>query len=257
MAFEQALPPVQPVAEPAPWKDRTLWGHADMAMAIGIVIGAIILIGTPAYVVAVIIAGGVDVVTDSDIAMAVVIGASSLVEVVLLIVAIRFTVGKYKVSWAALGLRRPRRGGYWFPVPLFFAAMIVLFSYVAIISVIGIEAKANVSEDLRDSTLRLTMVGLSSLSLAPFMEEVFFRGFLFGGLRGRWGVLGAALGSGLLFAIAHFSEPSSLAVLPAIGMIGVLFAWGYYYTGSLFAPIVTHFVWNLSTFIAIATGVAT
>ncbi|MCH7565981.1 MAG: CPBP family intramembrane metalloprotease [Gemmatimonadetes bacterium] len=154
----------------------------------------------------------------------------------------------------ALGLRRPRRGGYWFPVPLLFAGTIILFLYVSIISAIGIEVEANVSKDLRDSTLRLTMVGITSLILAPFIEEVFFRGFLFGGLQGRWGVPRAALGSGLIFGLAHFAEPSSLAILPAIGMIGALFAWGYYYTGSLYVPIAAHFVWNLFTFIALATG---
>lgn len=207
--------------------------------------------------VALIIAGGFNVLTDNDISMAILIGASALVEIVLLIVASLFTVRKYNVSWAALGLRRPRRGGYWFPVPLFLAGTIILSLYVAIISAIGIEAKANVSDDLRDSTLRLTLVGITSLTLAPFMEEVFFRGFLFGGLRGRWGMPRAALGSALLFGLAHFAEPSSLAILPAIGMIGALFAWGYYYTGSLYGPIVTHFVWNLLTFITVATGVAT
>ena len=248
---------MQPAAEPAAQRNRTPWGYADMAMAIGIAIGAAILVGAPAFVVALIIAGGIDVLTDNNISMAILIGAAGVVEIALLIIATLFTVRKYNVSWAALGLRRPRRGGYWFPVPLFFAGTIVLFLYVAIISIIGIEAEANVSRDLRDSTLRLTMVGITSLTLAPFIEEVFFRGFLFGGLQGRWGVPRAALGSGLIFGLAHFAEPSSLVVLPAIGMIGTLFAWGYYYTGSLYAPIAAHFVWNLLTFIALATGVAT
>ena len=250
MAFEQALPPV----EPAPQRSRTPWGYADMAMAIGIAIGAVILVGAPAFVVALIIAGDFNVLTDNDISMAILIGAAGVVEIALLIIATLFTVRKYNVSWAALGLCRPRRGGYWFPVPLLFAGTIILFLYVSIISAIGIEVEANVSKDLRDSTLRLTMVGITSLILAPFIEEVFFRGFLFGGLQGRWGVPRAALGSGLIFGLAHFAEPSSLAILPAIGMIGALFAWGYYYTGSLYVPIAAHFVWNLFTFIALATG---
>ncbi len=234
--------PVAPTDEAATRKDRAPWGYADMAMAIGIVIGATILIVIPAAVLAVIIAGGA--LDDDDEVLG--IGLTFVFEGFLLVAAALFSVRKYRLSWSSLGLRLPMRGGYWFPLPVFFAALTILLAYGAIISLMGIEAD---TPDAPDSTIGIILLGILALVLAPFMEEVFFRGFLFGGLRGRWGVAGAAFATGLLFALVHFQDVSSLAVLPLIGIIGMLFAWGYYYTGSLLAPVVAHFMFNLMSFL--------
>jgi len=248
MTFEQTLPPVEPAAEPVPPEDRTPWGYADMAMAIGIVIGSLVVISIPIIVIVSAFAGG-NLEDGSDAERALEVGISFLLEGVLLLVAAMFSIGKYKLSWSALGLRTPERGGYWFQIPLFFAALAVFGAYVAIITALGVDAEGNVPEDAFDSTVLIVFLGVLSLGLAPFMEEVFFRGFLFGGLRGRWGLVGAAFASGLLFAAAHFSGLSTLPLLPVIGIIGILFAWGYYYTGSLFAPILAHFLFNLMSFL--------
>lgn len=247
--------PLAVTAPPAPPGERTPWGYADMAMAIGMVIGALILLSIPLIIIVAIVAGG-EIEDDDDGVTAAVIGAGFLLEGFLLLAAALFSVAKYNLSWSTLGLRPPRRGGFWLPLPLFFAALAVFVSYAAIVTAIGGEVEGNVAEGTFDSTLLIVLLGILSLALAPFMEEVFFRGFLFGGLRGRWGVLGAALASGFLFALAHFQDPSTLPVLPVIGIIGMLFAWAYYYTGSLFAPIVAHFSFNLVSFIFGVLGVA-
>ena len=82
------------------------------------------------------------------------------------------------------------------------------------------------------------------------MEETFFRGFVFGGLSKRFSFLGAALISGFLFAIAHM-DPTLLIPFTAVGMI---FAAGYAYTGSLWTTIAAHFTFNLiSLTITLAT----
>jgi len=227
-----------------------------MAMAIGVVIGALILLAVPLIIIVGIVADG-EIEDDDEAVTAVVIGAGFLLEGFLLLAAALFSVAKYNLSWATLGLRPPRRGGFWFPLPLFFAALAVFISYVAVVTVIGWEVEGNVAEETFDSTIPIVLLGILSLGLAPFMEEVFFRGFLFGGLRGRLGVLGAALASGLLFAFAHFQDLSTLPLLPVIGIIGMLFAWAYYYTGSLFAPIVAHLFFNLVSFIFGVLGVTT
>jgi membrane protease YdiL (CAAX protease family) len=85
------------------------------------------------------------------------------------------------------------------------------------------------------------------------MEETFFRGFLFGGLRGRWGFFAAALASGLLFAVAHI-DPLVFIPFTAVGMI---FAWGYVYSGSLLASVIAHLLFNSISFGLAVSGVAT
>ncbi len=248
--------PVAPTDEAAAPKGRTPWGYADMAMAIAVVVGSVIIVLIPIIIVIGIVAGG-EIDDDDESVTAVTIGAGFLLEALLLLAVALFTVGKYKLRWSELGFRPPRRGGYWFPAPLFFAAFAILLVNAGIASALGTDAEGNVPDELFDSVLLVVLLGILSLGLAPIMEETFFRGFLFGGLRGRWGLLGAAFASGLLFALAHFTGLPSLPLLPAIGMIGMLFAWAYYYTGSLFAPIGAHFLFNLAAFLIGVSGVAT
>lgn len=248
--------PAVPVDEaPAP-KDRTPWGYADMAMAIAVVVGSVFVVLIPIIIVIGLVTSG-ELEDEDDSVTAVTLGAGFLLEVLLLIAVALFTVRKYNIRWSALGFRPPKRGGYWFPLPIFVAAFVILFVNAGIASAVGADVEGNVSDELFDSVFLIVLLGILSLVLAPIMEETFFRGFLFGGLRGRWGLLGAALGSGLLFTLAHFTGLSSLPLLPAIGMIGMLFAWSYHYTGSLFAPIGGHFLFNLTAFIFGVAGVGT
>ena len=248
--------PVAPTDDVAALKGRTPWGYADMAMAIAVVVGSVFVVLIPIIIVIGIVTGG-ELDDDDESVTAVTIGAGFLLEALLLLAAALFSVRKYNLSWSSLGLRAPKRGGYWFPVPIFFAAFVILFVNAGIASAAGTDVEGNVSDELFDSALLIVLLGIVSLGLAPLMEETFFRGFLFGGLRGRWGLLGAAFASGLLFSLAHFTGLSSLPLLPAIGMIGMLFAWSYHYTGSLFAPIGGHFLFNLAAFIFGVAGVST
>ena len=223
-----------------------------MAMAIGIVIGVTFLIVAPAAVVAVIIAGDADL-GDNEAAMAVLLGANVLLEVFLLVAVALFTVGKYNVSWASVGLRMPRRGSWWLPLALLFGALVVVWTYFAILFALGVEPQGNIPDDVFDSVPLVVLVGVLSLALAPFMEEMFFRGFLFGGLRGRWGVFLAALATGFLFSLAHI-DPLLYVPFTAVGM---LFAWGYVYSGSIVAGMIAHLLFNGISFGLAVSGVAT
>ncbi len=54
----------------------------------------------------------------------------------------------------------------------------------------------------QDMASRLLIFGMVAVA-APFFEELFFRGALFGGLRTRWGWVVCAVISGVLFAVVH------------------------------------------------------
>src|SRR3972149_6574814 len=226
MAFEQTLPPIEQVAGPPASGGPPRWGYADMAMAIGIVIGGTILVALPAAAVAALIAGGSDVSSD-DAALGVLLGVNLLLELFLLVAVALFTVRKYKVSWAMVGLRLPERGSWWLPLALLGGALVVIWTYFAIIAALGAEPTSNIPDEAFDSVPLIVLVGILSLALAPVMEETFFRGFLFGGLRGRWGVFFAALSTGFLFSLAHL-DPLVFIPFTAVGMI---FALGHVYPG--------------------------
>ena len=95
-------------------------------------------------------------------------------------------------------------------------------------------------------TLKLVALGILVILAAPISEEVFFRGFLFGGLRGRMSFWPAAILSGLLFGLVHL--PGGALQVPPLAVFGVLLAWLYERTGSLGPPIVMHMIQNTISF---------
>lgn len=173
-----------------------------------------------------------------------------VLEAVLLASVLFFTVRKYRVSLAAIGLRKPERGSWWLPILLLAAAWGMLLIYAVVLAGIGVELEGDVPEETYESAGPIITLALLSLVAAPFVEEVFFRGFVFGGLRGRWGVgLGIAV-SGALFGAAHLGNPGGLLIFVPISLIGMLFAWGYFYSASLTASIIAHLLFNLVSYAA-------
>jgi membrane protease YdiL (CAAX protease family) len=85
--------------------------------------------------------------------------------------------------------------------------------------------------------------------VAPVGEEVFYRGFLFGGLRGRLGFWGAALISGGLFGLSHVAGGAVL--VPLLFVFGLTQAFLYERRRSLVAPIAAHAMFNLIGFAVI------
>ena len=91
--------------------------------------------------------------------------------------------------------------------------------------------------------------------VAPFGEELVFRGLLFPWLRGRLGVAAAAVLSGLVFALLH----GALILIPALTAIGTALALLYHRCGSLWPVIVAHGAFNaimvILLYAALAAGV--
>lgn len=94
--------------------------------------------------------------------------------------------------------------------------------------------------------LALVALGVLVVGAAPLSEEVFFRGFFFGGLRGRLPFWAAAAISGVLFGLVHI--PSGVAQAPPLAVLGILLAWLYERTGSLGPPILMHAIQNAIAF---------
>lgn len=76
--------------------------------------------------------------------------------------------------------------------------------------------------------------------IGPFSEEVFFRAFLFPGLAGRVGWIGAGAVSAALFAVSH----GSFGVMIPAFFTGGLLAWLYWRTGSLWPCLLAHAAQN-------------
>ena len=250
MSFPEAFePPVPVAASPG----RVPWGLADVALALGVLIIAAIFIIVPALVAAAIIADDPDHLMDDPEALAILLGANLVLEAALIGVALIFSVGKYRCRLGDLGFRLPQKGGLWLPIAVLFAAYFIVSVYFGIVTVIDwepLEPESTVPEAVFDSPVALPIAAVLALLFAPLMEEAFFRGFVFGSLRSRWGLLSGALASGLLFAALHFD----VGTLVPFTLIGVLFALAYAYSGSLFAAVVAHFLFNAVSFLVSLGG---
>ena len=88
------------------------------------------------------------------------------------------------------------------------------------------------------------LLGVLVVFVGPVFEELMFRGWLMGGLREKWGDTAAVVASSALFAVIHGDLPG----MPALFALGLVFGWVYRRSGSLWASILVHGMWNATTF---------
>jgi membrane protease YdiL (CAAX protease family) len=150
-----------------------------------------------------------------------------------------------------LGLRR---------APLKFTAGVAAMGILAFFlfslvyaAIVQPDEPQKVVDDLGANTNTLLLVAgaLVVIVVAPVCEELFFRGFLYRVLRLRMAFWAAALIDGLVFGLVHASS-TSLAALPILAFLGIVFCYVYERTGTLFATIAMHALNN-----TISYGVAT
>jgi hypothetical protein len=153
-------------------------------------------------------------------------------------------------SVGALGLRSSRATrdlavGAWFGVGLFaLVAFLILPLVIAAWSALTGSRPGPIEQPIvsADPTgVQLVLGAIAAVVGAPLGEEVFFRGFLFGSLRGRLGFVRGAAISAVIFAVFHV-DPLLIAVMP---FVGFALAWLYERRGSLVAPIGAHAMFNV------------
>lgn len=91
---------------------------------------------------------------------------------------------------------------------------------------------------------------LTMVAAGPVVEEIVFRGLLFGALARPLGVFGAALISAALFAGVH----GDAVLFPTLAALGFVSALSYAATGNLAVPIVLHAANNVLATIALIAG---
>jgi uncharacterized protein len=102
---------------------------------------------------------------------------------------------------------------------------------------------------LNEGTVAFLILLIAAAVVAPFVEELFFRGFLFGVYRRRQPLWLAYLVSSVLFTILHL-EPTRMSVPQMAGLsvgiflLAIMLAWLYQHTGSLYPGMLAHAVNN-------------
>lgn len=229
-SYQQRMAPAPPV----PWTPR------DVAWGLGVFVLWILLFGVVGLV-------GESVALPVDAGLMVVFG-----EAVLLIPVWYFTVHKYGVGWQELGLRGFRGWAVGLGCGLMILSLLFNLVYAAFLSLFNLQIQPDIAVMFESTRFPLALL-FGGAVVAPFVEEVFFRGFVFSGLRQQLGWKQAALASAGLFALAHFIPTSLLPIL----ILGLIFAFLYQLSGSIWPAVLMHMLTNtiaLSAAYAVSQG---
>jgi hypothetical protein len=168
-----------------------------------------------------------------------------------------FAIRRRGLSWADLGVR---------PIGMDWVVrgFLIAVAAYALVVVINLAIQFALFDEYRANP-QLTVLAPAGFSwtsliallvfagtLVPFAEELFFRGFLYGWLRPRRGVVIATVISALCFSLLH----GIYWLMPALIMLGVILAIVYQRSGSILAAAVTHGTFNTITIILLYVGLA-
>jgi membrane protease YdiL (CAAX protease family) len=170
----------------------------------------------------------------------------SLAELVLLIPVWVLAVWKRGANWRTLGLQGFQGGMLGLGCGLMLLSYLFNLGYSVLLAFFDLTMQPSLIPILAElSSPWLFMVG--AVVIAPLVEEIFFRGFVFAGLRPRYGWKKAAIISSACFALIHL-QPT--AIVP-IFILGYFFAYLYHRSNSIWPAVLMHVSSN-----ALALGAA-
>lgn len=236
---------------PAPTWTLLPWRRVD------VVLGLLLVVGGFLTVVAALLAIGGDPSVDTSAALgsAVATGGFEVwLGVIVLLLAKRRGIGGADLGFdAPLSWRHVSTGvlGAWSVILVWGVGIALLQEILG--RDLGWLAEGNA---LPESSARTSAVwvalGLTIVVAAPLCEELFFRGFLFRAFEALRGTGAGYLFSGAGFALMHFN----VSVVVPFFVIGVLFAWTYRRSGSIWTPIAAHAIFNAVSFAVTVAGAA-
>jgi len=166
----------------------------------------------------------------------------SLASVLFLFIPILWAKRYYRLGKESLGIRK----GKWSVKSVILISVGIGLGYFLLESVV-IGRKLIINQVLITNTLKillsiLSFGGFLRFILAPVSEEVYFRGFLYGYIRGRLGVKIGLCIQALIFSFFHldFFSFSSISLLFQRILIGLLSGILYEVSDSLYPAMIYH-----------------
>lgn len=145
-----------------------------------------------------------------------------------------------RVSWKELGLRAFNKNALALGCGLLVAVYVLVIINNLIMVALGVVTQADVISDILGEIDAPYLFAFTTAIVAPITEELFFRGFLFKGLREKYGWVNALMFSSIIFALFH----GQLATLLPTFLLGALFAYMYQRTESVYPGMILHFAVN-------------
>lgn len=229
------------------------WGAREILLAVSLTAFALVVISGGSTLLLNALGRSTSQAADDPVATITLVVGQMLIDLAAVAGAAMVSLRRYRLTPRAWGLRRERSVALGMCLAVLAASFGTLVVYGAVVKALGVDAlapKSNVPQQLFEQRAVLPFTVFLVVIVAPLAEEMFFRGFVFNGLRGagvvaaaggRLRVPGAALISGLMWAAIH----GQVGLVIPITIIGFLFALLLARTGSLWNAILVHFLFNL------------
>jgi len=144
------------------------------------------------------------------------------------------------IPWKAIGFGKFNWGALAVGCGLLILSYGIILLHNLILTAFGIETQGSEISQLFGLLKNPFWFFLVGAVFAPLVEEIFFRGFLFQGLRARYGWVSGMLINSAIFAIAHL-DPVSL--IPTF-ILGSLLAYLYHRSNSVWPGVILHMAVN-------------
>jgi membrane protease YdiL (CAAX protease family)/uncharacterized RDD family membrane protein YckC len=170
------------------------------------------------------------------------------------LVVLLFVKVRRHASLAALGLRRVQWRWLLAALPFASVALVVTSISGRLSESLFPNTPANQCMSIRsayDGAPWLAIVGVAAI--APVVEEIVFRGMVFGWLRGRTPLAWAVVISAALFALEHIGFLQLTLFLPIFAM-GVVLALLYHHARSIWPSVLVHATFNLVGLLVLFTS---
>jgi uncharacterized protein len=222
---------------------RPVWGWEDVVLLLGAVL--------PAFFVGMGLMRLLRWLAPTAFGIAAVTTLTFQLFVYALLVGALFSLISWKYGepfWPALGFKFAFRGAVW----IFLAGP----ALAAFVDLLGIAIRTPVVRDpIREmikGRVSLALVITFGVLIAPFVEELFFRGFLLPLIARSIGPWPSIVTTAILFALAHGAQNEwAWQELALIGLAGVAFGFVRVRTGATSASFLMHAGFNATQFLSL------
>jgi len=141
-----------------------------------------------------------------------------------------------RIHWKYLGFGKFTLDVIGIGCGLLIGGYAIIIAHNALLYAFGIEAQGDQIFDIFDQLESPIWFFITGAVIAPIVEEIFFRGFLFQGFRQKYGWMPAVFLSSAIFGAAHL-DPVSL--IPTF-VLGCVLAYMYHRSNSVWPGIIFH-----------------
>ncbi|MFF2889377.1 CPBP family intramembrane glutamic endopeptidase [Paenibacillus sp. NPDC057967] len=176
--------------------------------------------------------------------------AATIVGVLLalILLAVVTRQEKKRSLWEFCGFRAigMRRIGFFIGLGMLLSLMFGIILELDVWGQLAVSHEQKVSAELASDSI--LMVGVTAGILIPFMEEIMLRGLVLRTLYHVYSLTTAVIAQAVLFALLH-TAPLQMSYT---FLLGLLFAWAALRMKSLWASVIMHISFNLTTLLIIS-----